>query len=315
MHRIGFIVYPAFSPMNLAVTSVFEIANWKVGSAAYEVTLLSEQGGPIATSLGSKIQTSSFKRRTFDTLIIAGSIAAPAATPGLLNYLRSAVHRTARIASVCTGALVLAEAGLLDGRRATTHWQFARNMQRRYPNIDVKEDRIFIIDGPIWTSAGMSAGVDLALALLENDLGDEIARAVAKILVVYHRRAGGQSQFSTLLDLDATSDRVQTALTYAKQHLSKPLSVNDLAKAAFLSPRQFSRLFREETGQSPAKAIERLRVESARLMMEAGRFSAEEIARKNGFGNRERMRRSFVRALGQSPQGIQRTLRVPAAST
>ena len=308
MHRIGFIVYPAFSPMNLAVTSVFEIANWKVGSAAYEVTLLSEQGGPIATSLGSKIQTSSFKRRTFDTLIIAGSIAAPAATPGLLNYLRSAVHRTARIASVCTGALVLAEAGLLDGRRATTHWQFARNMQRRYPNINVKEDRIFIIDGPIWTSAGMSAGVDLALALLENDLGDEIARAVAKILVVYHRRAGGQSQFSTLLDLDATSDRVQTALTYAKQHLSKPLSVNDLAKAAFLSPRQFSRLFRQETGRSPAKAIERLRVESARLMMEAGRFSAEEIARKNGFGNRERMRRSFVRAFGQPPQAIQRTI-------
>ncbi len=310
MHRIGFIVYPAFSPMNLAVTSVFEIANWKVGSAAYEVTLLSEQGGPIATSLGSKIQTSSFKRRTFDTLIIAGSIAAPAATPGLLNYLRSAVHRTARIASVCTGALVLAEAGLLDGRRATTHWQFARNMQRRYPNIDVKEDRIFIIDGPIWTSAGMSAGVDLALALLENDLGDEIARAVAKILVVYHRRAGGQSQFSTLLDLDATSDRVQTALTYAKQHLSKPLSVNDLAKAAFLSPRQFSRLFRQETGRSPAKAIERLRVESARLMIEAGRFSAEEIARKNGFGNRERMRRSFVRAFGQSPQAIQRAVSV-----
>jgi transcriptional regulator GlxA family with amidase domain len=310
MHRIGFIVYPAFSPMNLAVTSVFEIANWKVGSAAYEVTLLSEQGGPIATSLGSKIQTSSFKRRTFDTLIIAGSIAAPAATPGLLNYLRSAVHRTARIASVCTGALVLAEAGLLDGRRATTHWQFARNMQRRYPNIDVKEDRIFIIDGPIWTSAGMSAGVDLALALLENDLGDEIARAVAKILVVYHRRAGGQSQFSTLLDLDATSDRVQTALTYAKQNLSKPLSVNDLAKAAFLSPRQFSRLFKQETGRSPAKAIERLRVESARLMIEAGRFSAEEIARKNGFGNRERMRRSFVRAFGQSPQAIQRAVSV-----
>jgi len=310
MHRIGFIVYPAFSPMNLAVTSVFEIANWKVGSAAYEVTLLSEQGGPIATSLGSKIQTSSFKRRTFDTLIIAGSIAAPAATPGLLNYLRSAVHRTARIASVFTGALVLAEAGLLDGRRATTHWQFARNMQRRYPNIDVKEDRIFIIDGPIWTSAGMSAGVDLALALLENDLGDEIARAVAKILVVYHRRAGGQSQFSTLLDLDATSDRVQTALTYAKQNLSKPLSVNDLAKAAFLSPRQFSRLFKQETGRSPAKAIERLRVESARLMIEAGRFSAEEIARKNGFGNRERMRRSFVRAFGQSPQAIQRAVSV-----
>src|SRR5260370_4525377 len=154
----------------------------------------------------------------------------------------------------------------------------------------------------------MSAGVDLALSLVENDLGAEIARLVAKILVVYHRRAGGQSQYSTLLDLDSTSDRVQTALGYAKEHLSTALSVDDLAKAAFLSPRQFSRLFREETGQSPAKAIERLRVESARLMMEAGRFSAEEIARKNGFGNRERMRQSFLRAFGQPPQAIQRTV-------
>jgi transcriptional regulator GlxA family with amidase domain len=308
VHKVGFIIYPGFSPMNFAVTSVFEITNWKVGSVAYEVTLLSERGGSLATSLGYEIQTSSFKRRTFDTLIIAGSIAAPAATPGLLSYLRSAAHRTARIASVCTGALVLAEAGLLDGRRATTHWQFARNMQRCYPKIAVEEDRIFITDGPIWTSAGMSAGLDLALALVEKDLGAETARAVAKILVVYHRRAGGQSQFSTLLDLAATSDRVQTALNYAKQHLSRPLSVSDLAKAAFLSPRQFSRLFRQETGRSPAKAIERLRVESARLMMEAGRFSAEEIARKNGFGNRERMRRSFVREFGQSPQAIQRTV-------
>ncbi len=203
---------------------------------------------------------------------------------------------------------MLAEAGLLDGRRATTHWYYARNMQRDYPKIAVEADRIFTTDGPIWTSAGMSAGVDLALALVENDLGAEIAREVAKILVVYHRRAGGQSQYSTLLDLDATSDRVQTALAYAKEHLSTPLSVGTLANAAFLSPRQFSRLFREETGQSPAKAIERLRVESARLMMEAGRFSAEEIARKNGFGNRERMRRSFVRVCGQPPQTIQRTV-------
>jgi transcriptional regulator GlxA family with amidase domain len=182
-------------------------------------------------------------------------------------------------------------------------------MQRRYPQIAVEEDRIFMIDGPIWTSAGMSAGVDLALTLLEKDLGAEIARVVAKLLVVYHRRAGGQSQFSALLDMDATSDRVRTALAYAREHLSSSLSVDALANAAFLSPRQFSRLFKEETGQSPAKAIERLRVESARLMLEAGRFSAEEIARKNGFGNRERMRRSFVRAFGQPPQTIQRTVR------
>jgi transcriptional regulator GlxA family with amidase domain len=308
MHKIGLIVYPAFSPMNFAATSVFEAANWKVGVEAYQVTLLSEHGGSVVTSLGTEIQTSSFKRRTFDTLVVAGSVVPPTATPGLLKYLRSAVHRSRRIASICTGALVLAEAGLLDGRRATTHWHFARDMQRRYPKIVVEEDRIFRIDGRIWTSAGMSAGVDLALAMLEKDLGTEIARAVAKLLVVYHRRAGGQSQFSTLLELEATSDRVQTALVYAKEHLNTSLSVDALANAAFLSPRQFTRLFRAETGQSPAKAIERLRVESARLMMEAGRFSAEEIARKNGFGNRERMRRSFVRAFGQPPQVIQRTV-------
>jgi len=138
--------------------------------------------------------------------------------------------------------------------------------------------------------------------------GSHTFRFIGLSFFLYHRRAGGQSQFSPLLDLDAQSDRVQTALTYAKEHLSTPLSVDALANAAFLGSRQLSRLFRKETGQSAAKAIERLRVESARLMMQAGRFSAEEIASKNGFGNRERMRRSFVRAFGQSPQAIQRTV-------
>jgi transcriptional regulator GlxA family with amidase domain len=308
MHQVGFILYPGFSTMNFAVISVFEMANESFGSTAYEVALVSEDGGPVATSLGYEIQTSSFQLRKFDTIVIAGGMNAPVSTPGLLGYLRSAVPRTPRIASICTGALVLAEAGLLDGRRATTHWLYAGSMQRLYPKIQVEADRIFTTDGSIWTSAGMSAGVDLALALVENDLGAAVSRLVAKALVVYHRRAGGQSQFSTLLDLDAKSDRVQLALAYAKEHLSAQLSVSDLANAAFLSPRQFSRLFTEETGQSPAKAIERLRVESARLMMEAGRFSTEEIARKNGFGNRERMRQSFLRAFGQSPQAIQRTV-------
>src|ERR1700722_12950281 len=308
MHKVGFIVYPTFSTMNFMVTTVFETANQSFGSDTYEVELVSEYGGPVATSLGYEIQTSSFKTRKFEQIPIAGGMNPPAATPGLLSYLRSAVPRTRRIASICTGALVLAQAGLLDGRRATTHWQYARSMQTLYPKIRVDEDRIFTTDGPIWTSAGMSAGVDLALTLVENDLGPALARAVAKTLVVYHRRAGGQSQYSILLDLDAKSDRVQTALAYAKENLSARLSVGDLAKAAFLSPLQFSRLFSEETGQSPAKAIERLRVESARLMMEAGRFSADEIARKNGFRNRDRMRQSFIRAYGQPPQAIQRTV-------
>ena len=285
-----------------------ELANWKIGSSVYEIALVSEHGGAVKSSLGCELQTSSFKRRKFDTLIVAGGTSVPSTMPGLLNYLRSAADRTGRVASICTAAFVLAEAGLLDGRRATTHRYHARELQRRYPRINVEADRIFTTDGPMWTSAGMSAGIDLALALVEKDVGAEIARSVAKLLVVYHRRAGGQSQYSTLLDLDAHSDRVQTALTYAKEHLNERLSVDALASAAFLSPRQFTRLFKEETGQSPAKAVERLRVESARLMMEAGRFSADEIARKNGFGNRERMRRSFVRAFGQPPQVIQRSV-------
>ena len=293
--------------VNLAVASVFEMANWNAGYAAYEITLVSNHGGPVATSVGHTIQTVSFKRRIFDTLLVAGEHnPSSAAPPEVVKYLRSAGQRGVRIASICTGTFVLAEAGLLDGRRATTHWNHARSLQQRYPKVKLVVDRIFICDGPIWSSAGMSAGIDLALALVEKDFGREMARETAKLMVVYHRRAGGQSQHSTLLKLDATSDRVQAALAYAKENLKKRLSPGDLAARAFLSPRQFSRLFKDETGHTPTKAIELLRVESARLMMESGRFSAEEIARKNGFGNRDRMRRSFMRAFGRSPQAMQR---------
>ena len=158
---------------------------------------------------------------------------------------------------------MLAQAGVLDARRATTHWLLARDLQSRFPKVKMEEDRIFIIDGSIWTSAGMTAGVDLALAMVEKDLGADIARMVAKKLVVYHRRAGGQSQYSALLELEPKSDRIQSALAYARRNLHTPLSVEQLADAAHLSPRQFSRAFRAETGQSPAKAVEHLRVEAA----------------------------------------------------
>ena len=170
-----------------------------------------------------------------------------------------ALGRCRRIAAICTGAFILAEAGLLDGRRATTHWCRARELQSRFPKVKVEEDRIFIVDGPVWTSAGMSAGIDLALAMIENDLGADVARAVAKYLVVYHRRTGGQSQFSALLELEPKSDRIQSALAYAKRNLDKRLTVGQLAEAAHLSPRQFSRAFRAETDQPPAKAVEKPR--------------------------------------------------------
>ena len=290
------------------------MANWKAGYSAYVITLISKDGGLVATSVGNKIHTERFQGRSFDTLLVAGEHdPATNAPAGVVRYLRSAGRRGVRIASICTGTFVIAEAGLLDGRRATTHWNHAKAFRQRYPQVTLDLDRIFTSDGSVWCSAGMSAGIDLALALVEQDFGRETAHETAKLMVVFHRRAGGQSQHSTLLDLDATSDRIQTVLTYAKRNLGKPLSMTDLAQAAFLSPRQFSRIFKNETGQSPAKAIELLRVEAARLMMEDGRFTAEEIARKNGFRNRDRMRHSFLRILGQPPQAIQRTVKTLSA--
>ena len=207
---------------------------------------------------------------------------------------------------------MLAEAGILDGRRVTTHWAFARELQARFPKVKVDEDRIFIVDGTVWTSAGMTAGIDLALAMVEKDLGTEVARAVAKKMVVYHRRAGGQSQFSMLLELEPKSDRIQSALSYARRNLQTPLSVEQLAEVANLSPRQFSRAFRAETGQSPAKAVENLRVEAARLLMEQGQLPIDIVARETGFSDRERMRRAFLRAFGQPPQAIRRAARIAA---
>ena len=286
--------------------TVFEYANLMSGEKAYEFKLVSERGGAIVCSQGFSVNTEPLKARTYDTLIVTGDNECRLPPSSLLDFLAIAPTRSRRVTSVCTGAFVLAAAGLLDGKRATTHWYHAQAFRRQYPDVQLEEDRIFTIDGQIWTSAGMSAGLDLGLAIVEKDLGSEIARSVARKLVVYQRRGGGQSQFSAMLELDAKSDRVQLALNFAKEHLAEDLSVESLAEAARLSPRQFSRVFKEETGQSPAKAIERLRVEAARLMMETSRHPIEVIARETGFGDRERMRQAFLRAFGQSPQALQR---------
>lgn len=178
----------------------------------------------------------------------------------------------------------------------------------------MEEDRIFIIDGDVWTSAGMTAGIDLALAMAEKDLGADVARSIAQKLVVFHRRAGGQSQHSVLLDLEPKSDRIQNALAYAKKNLHTPLSVERLAEAAHLSPRQFSRAFRAETGQSPAKAVENLRLEAARMMMEQTRHPIDVVARETGFGDRRRLRQAFLRTFGQPPQTIRRNARAENAA-
>ncbi len=314
MQRIGFIVLPGFQMMSVASLSVFELANSEMGEPVYDLRLLSESGGSVRSSMGFSVATEPFSNANFDTLMVGGSAVAGSLTPGVIKFLRRALTRSRRVASTCTGAFVLAEAGLLDGRRATTHWHRARDLQARFPMVKVEEDRIFIVDGPVWTSAGMTAGIDLALAMIEKDLGADVARAVARKLVVYHRRAGGQSQFSALLELEPKSDRIQSALAYAKRNLDKLLTVTQLAKAAHLSPRQFSRAFRAETGQSPAKAVENLRVEAARLMMERSRHPIDVIAQQTGFADRDRMRRAFLRAFGQPPQVIRRNARGAVAA-
>jgi transcriptional regulator GlxA family with amidase domain len=186
----------------------------------------------------------------------------------------------------------------------------------------VQEDRIFVIDGSVWTSAGMTATIDLVLAMVERDIGPELAQAVAKKMVIHHRRSGGQSQFSALLQLEPKSDRIQTALAFARKNLHTKLTVEKLAEAAHLSPRQFRRAFAAETGELPAKAVENLRLEAARLMLEDSRHPLETIARQTGFADRERMRRAFVRAFGTPsdaatgskgrPTGPRRPVRVAA---
>lgn len=308
-HSIGFLLFPGFQVMSLSLATVFELANLQLGHPRYQVTFLSENGGGVASSIGATVETEAISEQMFDTLMVGASTGIPLASPALRDYLCAAHARARRIAATCTGAFLLAQAGILEGRRATTHWFFAQRMREDYPRIKVEEDRIFILDGSVWTSAGMTAGLDLALAMVEKDLGREVARAVARKLVIYHRRAGGQSQFSALLELEPKSDRIQKALDYAKRNLHAPLPVEKLAEVVALSPRQFTRAFTAETGESPARAVERLRVETARLLLEQGRLSLDVIAQESGFPTRQRMRRAFLRTMGHPPQELRRHYR------
>jgi transcriptional regulator GlxA family with amidase domain len=308
MHRIGFVVSPGFQVMGLAAMAAFEFANITTDSKVYDVTVLSQGGGAVPSSLGVSAETSPFGEAFYETVIFAGGLDSSFVVREAVDFARQQMSSARRVASVCTGAFVLAEAGVLDGRRATTHWANAQELQLRFPKIRVEQDRIFIVDGQVWTSAGATAGVDLALGMIEKDLGVDVARATAKKLVVYHRRVGGQSQHSALLDMDAKSDRIQLALDYARQNLNRSLGVTDLAQAAHLSPRQFSRAFRAETGVSPAKAIEKLRVEAARNMLEQTMHSIDTIAVQVGFADRDRMRRAFLRAFALPPQAIRRSV-------
>ncbi|MGV7211056.1 GlxA family transcriptional regulator [Oxalobacteraceae bacterium A2-2] len=314
---VAFIVFPGFQVVDMAAVTVFEMANTLPGGPVYDILMVSEHGGPVRSSAGIAVDTlplAQFEGQAFDTVVLFGASDEDIdCTPGLVDLLRIHGAQARRTATICTGALLMARTGLLEGRRVTTHWAAARGLQRNHPKIRVEEDRIFINDGKFWSSAGMTACIDLGLALVEQDLGVQASRMIAKKMVVYHRRSGGQSQFSALLELEPKSDRIQTALSYAKQNLRRELSVDELADAANLSRRQFTRAFRLETGQSPAKAVETLRVEAARYMIESSAHSIEVVARETGFTDTERMRRAFLRAFGMPPQAIKRAARLQLA--
>jgi transcriptional regulator GlxA family with amidase domain len=313
MQRIGFVVFPDFEVLSLDTATVFEVANVVAKEQLYELHVLSETGGAVRTSIGAAVDTEAFDGNTFDTVIVAGTLHIDCRpSPTLIAYVRNAPEKCRRVASICTGARVLAEAGLLDGRRATTHWFYGNNLRAHFPKVKVEDDRMFISDRSVWTSAGMTGCIDLALAMVEEDHGRDLARSVAQHLVVFHRRSGGQSQYSALLKLEPKSDRIQRALVYATNNLDAELSIEQLADAAHLSPRQFSRAFRAETGQSPARAVEKLRVEAARLMIEKGRHSIDVVARETGFGDRSRMRRAFLRVVGRPPRNVRRGAREQA---
>jgi transcriptional regulator GlxA family with amidase domain len=224
----------------------------------------------------------------------------------LIAFLRRAAPRTPRVCSVCSGAFLLARAGLLDGKRATTHWSRVSELRQRFPAVCVEPDQIWVRDGRIWTSAGISAGIDLALALITEDLGAGVARDVARQLVVYAQRPGGQTQFSNLLELADAASRFAELHLWIQANLCEPLQVEQLAARMKMSPRSFARAYSSETGVTPAKAVERLRLEAARATLDAGGCSLQELAEQVGFVDPERMRRAFLRHFGTPPSALRR---------
>lgn len=308
--RIALLIFPDFQLLDAAgPISAFEIAGRYV-PGTYELSLVALEPGPVRSSSGVALVAGPLPIGAFDTVMVAGGEGTrPAALdPVLIAWVRQAAANARRTASVCSGAYVLAEAGLLNGRRATTHWERTADFTRRYPTVRLEPDRIYVRDGAIWSSAGITAGIDLALALIAEDLGEAVARRTAQQLVVHHRRPGGQSQFSALSALGG-GGRFDELLTWMEDHLAEPLTVERLADKAAMSPRHFARAFTAETGVTPAKAVERLRLEAARDRVEASAEPVDRVAEHTGFGDAERMRRAFLRSFGQPPQALRRAAR------
>jgi transcriptional regulator GlxA family with amidase domain len=325
--RIAILTYPGGQTLDVTGPyEVFSAANvWlrlRRGEArpAYALEILAPVRGPVRMSSGLSLVADrawGAVRGRLDTLLVAGGDArAAAAEARLLAWLRAMRPRTRRLASVCTGAFVLAAAGLLDGRRATTHWAAAAELARQHPRVEVDPDAIFVHDGTVWTSAGVTAGMDLALALVEEDLGREAALTVARHLVLFLKRPGGQSQFSTHLAAQTLPrGPLKDLPEWIVEHLEGDLSVEALASRAAMSPRNFARVFVRETGATPAKFVERARVERARRLLEEGATSVEEVASECGFGSAERMRRTFRRHLRVVPLDYRRRFEVGAPAS
>ena len=309
---IDVLIFPDFQLLDAAgPISVFEIAARFAGSPP-SIKVLAATPGPVRSSSGVELLARGLKPiGAISTLIVAGGegVDVAAKCDKTLRFVRAVAKRGVRVASVCSGAYMLAEAGLLDGRRATTHWGRTRHFLSAHPRVKWEPDQIFVRDGNIWSSAGITAGIDLALAMAAEDFGDEIAQKTARQLVLYHRRSGGQSQFSSLLELKAPSGRFGPLLTWAREHLDAPLTVEDLAEQAGMSSRHFARAFIAETGTTPSKAVERLRIEVARQRVQSSSEAIERVAQSTGFRDPERMRRAFIRAFGQPPQSLRRAAR------
>jgi transcriptional regulator GlxA family with amidase domain len=295
---------------------VFATANDHVtqagGAAPYVLRVVAKggQGGryskAVTASAGLAIATRPLPRTgtAVDTLVVAGGpgVEAASADPALVDWVRRRVIKARRVASVCTGSFLLAASGVLDGRRAATHWSVCKEFARRYPAVLVEPDPIFVRDGSVWTSAGVTAGIDLALALVEQDLGRTVALAVARYLVVFLKRPGGQAQFSEALSLQSAEDQFGALHAWINRHLADDISLPRLASEAGMSERSFSRHYADATGLTPARAVERLRVEAARRMLSESRLPVKRISQRCGFGSEETMRRSFLRVLSATPQ-------------
>jgi transcriptional regulator GlxA family with amidase domain len=309
---IGFLIFADFQLLDVAgPITVFEIAN-RFAKSDTPIRVMAARPGPVRSTSGVEMLAHKFgSASAITTLIISGGegVEAAARNKCVSQFVKAVAKRGTRIASVCSGTFVLAEAGLLDGKRATTHWQRTRQFLSAYPKVKLEPDQIFVRDGQVWSSAGITAGIDLALAMVAEDFGEAVVEKTARQLVLYHRRSGGQSQFSSLLELKAPTGRFGPLLTWARENLDAKLTVEDLAERAGMSSRHFTRAFIAETGSTPSKAIERLRIEVARARVQSSSEAIERVAEVTGFRDPERMRRAFIRAFGQPPQSLRRAAR------